>query len=396
MGAVRSRQAAELEDVIDNFPVRIELSHPISRDTEGLDVDRSFIDLFTDEGVPESLAVFLRNVGLLREFVIYDPTSVELYLEELTEWIIELVSLQGEIPGDFRLPPFQPLPLGQVSAITPPGFEAMFDTLTGVYIEFFYEHDASVFDTSEHVAVVCENILSVLAPDSPVLTITVWQPDSDDMGIEIWDDYAGMELQIVGVIHGAEDIVLVPYWTASELWESATGLPPFSILMNALMSDNRLLDEFKVAARTHFVSAGIVERQRPHALTVFDGMYNDVVRTLRQNISLIDTATPFVFALTVCIGFVASFLLTRRRKPEFAVMRSIGVRKADVFMGALAEQGLLCLIGAAAGCVLFLVIWGEVLLIHAAVFTVCYVLGSAFSAARAAGTDVLKVLREKE
>jgi hypothetical protein len=30
------------------------------------------------------------------------------------------------------------------------------------------------------------------------------------------------------------------------------------------------------------------------------------------------------------------------------------------------------------------------------IFTACYLLGSAFSAAKAAGTDVLKIMREKE
>jgi len=62
----------------------------------------------------------------------------------------------------------------------------------------------------------------------------------------------------------------------------------------------------------------------------------------------------------------------------------------------LLEQTLLCVVGAALGCVLFRLTWGHVFIERALIFIGCYMLGAAISAVRAAGTDVLRLLRDKE
>jgi len=87
--------------------------------------------------------------------------------------------------------------------------------------------------------------------------------------------------------------------------------------------------------------------------------------------------------------------LTRRRKAEFAIMRSLGINKWIVFVSALAEQALLSIIGVALGFTFVAVIWGYAIITRPAVFLACYLLGAVFAAAGAAGTNVMKVLRDR-
>jgi ABC-type antimicrobial peptide transport system permease subunit len=141
---------------------------------------------------------------------------------------------------------------------------------------------------------------------------------------------------------------------------------------------------------------GVYFNDKTFAMTIFDAEYYDKTEALTQTIYFISFATPFVYALTACTGFVASYLLTRRRRGEFANMRSVGINKRDIFIGALFEQSALCAIGAAIGCAAFRMAWGDVYIRESALFLACYTLGAAISAARVAGTDVLKILRDKE
>jgi ABC-type antimicrobial peptide transport system permease subunit len=129
---------------------------------------------------------------------------------------------------------------------------------------------------------------------------------------------------------------------------------------------------------------------------VFDSTYNEVTDRLRQNIVLVDVTTPFIYILSALVGFITSYALTRRRMPEFAVIRSIGINKKDVFSGVLMEQTVLCSAGAAMAFILFLAVRGQAVWPPPVLFTLCYALGSILSAKKAAGADVLKLLRERE
>jgi|GEM_PF-441691 len=401
MYGVRDRQAIELENVMDNFEVRVEISDPINRETEGLMLRDYSIALFTDESAPHTVARFLRDTELRCRYSVYDPAEVELYIVLMEEWWLEVESkfiitdnmtaeqwaeIYETIP-----PPIPPTLLGSVYSITSLGADTELTSDMGVYIDYFDGYDESLFRTNEHVAVVSEALYSLLDPDNPVVTPAIWWEAIVD-----WTFYARLELKVVGIIHGASDPIIAPFFAVGELWKADSGESAYSDIMSAVISDNRLIDEFKKEARPYFVATGTVDSNRPRALTVFDSTYKDVVSNLKQNIMLITIATPFVFALSACIGFLASFLLTRRRKAEFAILRSIGVRKYHVFFGALAEQLALCVVGAAAGCALYVTVRGEFMPAPAAIFTACYTLGAAISAVRAAGADVLKILREKE
>jgi len=203
------------------------------------------------------------------------------------------------------------------------------------------------------------------------------------------------ELKIVGTVEG-EDAVYCPFGTASALGAASDDFTPYTDSMSALISDNRRLNDFKRAAWWHFPKAGNVYDNRPVSMIVYDSQFYDKIVPMMQNIILIDAAVPFIYAASVCIGFIASYLITRRRRHEFAIMRSIGAGKFNVFLGALFEQAALCAGGAILGALLVLFTWGYISFMRPAIFLACYILGAALSAARAADSNVLKILREKE
>jgi hypothetical protein len=376
MGGTRNRMAADLEDVIDNFPLKVEVSDPITSDTGYLQIDERHIALFTEGGLSHYLkdTLLARGMGIAAT----EPDA----------------------------------PVGQWVGITATEADEGLSPLTGAFIEYLPGYDEGIFRTREPVAVVNAAIFERLNPAEPMLTLILMNhipeitrviPDAfcDDglpllavMQAEefIFDE---VTLRVAGILHGAGDTVYSPFWTVSEA-AAALRLPVYSGSMSAQMADNRLVAEFGRAARPHFARAGDVDTELPLSLTIFDGTYNDVIRRLEQNIRLIDVSTPFIYGLSVLIGFVASYLLTRRRKPEFAVMRSIGVNRRDVFFGALAEQAALCLAGAAAGFALFGIVYGYLLWLPLLLFTACYALGSVFAANSAAAANVLKILRERE
>jgi ABC-type antimicrobial peptide transport system permease subunit len=166
--------------------------------------------------------------------------------------------------------------------------------------------------------------------------------------------------------------------------------------MGARLADNLELVDFKQTAVRTFKDVGTFFNVQVFSMTIYDSVFYEITEALMQTIFFIDIATPFIYFIAVCVGFIASFLLTRRRKGEFAMMRSVGVSKAGIFMGALFEQTMLCAVGVALGCFLFTLTWDYVFIERPLIFLGCYMLGAAVSAARAAGTDVLRLLRDKE
>ena len=266
--------------------------------------------------------------------------------------------------------------------------EDMLKPENGVDIAFYEGYDEKILLTDENVALVSEDVIAWA--EAGLLTIPV---RSRGNVINVPE----AQLKIIGTISGAgEALVVAPFLTVSRLGVESDESRPFTERMSATLLDNRELVGFKQAATRTFKESGIFFNARVFSMTIYDSEFYGITEALMQTIYFIDIATPFVYLIAVGVGFVASFLLTRRRKGEFAMMRSVGVGKTGIFFGALFEQTMLCLIGVALGCLIFTLTWEYMFIERPLIFLGCYMLGAAISAARAAGTDVLRLLREKE
>jgi len=255
-------------------------------------------------------------------------------------------------------------------------------------ITYYDGYDESIFADSNNFALVSKDVLEWEQDGSLQLNIQTY------MGVTHEE---GVDLKIIGTVTGVDEgTVLAPFLLVSGLCYEADGVSWYTESLRATIADNRDLVEFKQTAARTFFDVGVFINTQTFALTIFDAEFYDITEALMQTIFFIDIATPFVYFISICVGFVASFLLTRRRNNEFAIMRSAGVGKFNIFFGTLFEQMILCALGVALGCFLFWLTWGYVYYERPLIFLGCYVLGTVFSAGRAASTDVLTLLRNKE
>ena len=414
LGGIRDWLEMQYEDIMDNFPIRAELSDLLGENTDELYIDMRNIGLFTNPDAPMSLYSYTSNLVLSRSF----------------ETVLEDTDMDVNLIGTTSL-----------------DIDEYFTLEDDVIVTFFDGYDESALLSNEPVAIVSEDLLSLVHDGRLNLTMQEHLEDEwifpayivqihmgtingehwevfvheDDLSDDGWGGLAwdvedeidpgdipyilvegevlttDISLSVIGTISGAgSDTVYSPFWFVSEIAEEFTGLPPYSQRLSMTVADNRELHHLKGVASMTYSHVRPIGSTREFAMVVYSLEFYETLEPLRQNAILVDVALPIVYIISIAVGFLTSMLLTRQRKAEFAVMRSIGINRGDIFVGALGEQFVLCLIGAVLGLSLIAVFWGYLSFLHPAVFLACYTLGAAFSAARAAKSNVLAILRDRE
>ena len=133
-------------------------------------------------------------------------------------------------------------------------------------------------------------------------------------------------------------------------------------------------------------------------LVINDYIMQEVTGQLKQQINLLQSLLPVLFSLVTGIGFGLSFLLLRGRKKEAAIMRSLGMSRARVFLLLLMENLCHALIGCVLGSLIVIFSFGP----HAfqfpylLVLLVCYLLGGAAAIWKLSGVNVFITMTAKE
>jgi len=410
LGGIRLWLDDLYEDTMENFPIVAELSNLFGDNTDDLQISKRYIDLFIDPDVSLSLAKHTGEINLKRTLDIF---SIPGHMAE-----ISLTGITG-IKSDTSL-----------------------SSEYGVEIMFFDGYDESIFLSEELACVVSEDLFLLTADGILVIASEEKLPDEImeepvfpelEEGQEIWITYMNgqpnysiyykvhgvgvlepfipeytttviegktiiveKELTVIGTVTGAGyNKVYSPFWAISGLMEEIDESFTYSELLNVVLINNSEMSDFKELAGLTFSRTTPFGSSRPFAITVYDSEFYETLEPLLQNIIVVDIATPFIYILSIAIGFLTSVLLTRRRKAEFAIMRSIGVSKWVVFISALTEQATLSLAGTALGFAFVALTWGYASLARPAIFLACYLLGAVFAAIGAAGTNVMKVLRDR-
>jgi hypothetical protein len=126
------------------------------------------------------------------------------------------------------------------------------------------------------------------------------------------------------------------------------------------------------------------------AVVIDDKELAETIQTLTRQLRLMDLIIPVVLFLTAVIGFVVSWLLSRHRVREYALMRSLGSGHSQAFAAFFLEQAILF----AAGVVPVLVwlqISGQTAGL-AGLFALCYGCGIVLSISVLRHRSVLDVL----
>ena len=93
-----------------------------------------------------------------------------------------------------------------------------------------------------------------------------------------------------------------------------------------------------------YSQVGIIRSNRL-AVVIEDKALADGLVSIQQHLSFLNLIIPIMLLLSGLIGFILSYLLTRNRLPEFAVMRSLGAKKIQIYLAFFLEQFFLLLIG---------------------------------------------------
>jgi len=381
LGAVRAQLQEQYDDVMDNLPIVARIS-----DLSGTNVDNLFLryrilDLFTDPDVPLSLYAYTDNLSLRRSLVITDIEGMG------SEGIIEdadvLAGEAGQESASIHI-----IGITDVVGLYPLTENSDFN------IYYFDGFDESFFADVEPNFVVSESLLPYVEDN---LINVSFRSNNPQVTAAALIDTIDSTLNIVGVVSGVDNhVVLGPFWAVTEMGMESDGRPYYSELLSMTVANNHRLSRFKSVASQTFTRVRPVASARQFAMNIYDSDFFETIESLRQNIILVDVATPFIFTIAVAVGFLTATLLTRQRLSEYAIMRSMGVRRRGIFLAALFEQAFLSLVGAVIGIVLVSFTVHYTSFDGAAVFLLCYVVGAMLSVTRALGSDVMALLRHSD
>lgn len=208
-----------------------------------------------------------------------------------------------------------------------------------------------------------------------------------------------VRLKIIGTVMGGPNNVIycpfhMPYQEGTFVW-FYTDSCSFDI------RDNFKLEESREYLYQWFVEPALSNQWNGETfgLLIQDETYQKNIGEIQGNLSMLRLLLPVLIVLCGGIGIFASFLATRGRTKEFAVMRCIGMRKSRIFGLVMAENTVLALIGLLLGMAGGVLLEGTIrisALLHAAVMTGVFLLGSAIATLRITNVNVMKLMKVED
>lgn len=213
------------------------------------------------------------------------------------------------------------------------------------------------------------------------------------------EDGVELKLQVVGIVRGgAANVIWCPFYMqrlddAQELvWVDSCSFD---------LADNTKIEECKADIYEEFVEPNLGNTPDIYTFGVLvqDETYQNTLKELRSNVSMLRLLLPVLTVLCIGIGFLAGYLTTRGRIREFAVMRCLGMKQRTVFVQIFAEyvclSALGTVLGGAAG------FWIERTLSvdavgKAALLVACFLIGTAVSVWNVTHVNTMKLMKAEE
>ncbi|MBO4915928.1 MAG: hypothetical protein J5449_12080, partial [Oscillospiraceae bacterium] len=183
----------------------------------------------------------------------------------------------------------------------------------------------------------------------------------------------------------------MPYAASQQLARRLSGFETTDSA-SFLVADNAHVEELIKAAEPMLSEVDPTEAapKGRFGFTVYDEQYRATLAAMEQNIKRLTYLLPLITLLSLGAGFLVGFLATRGEARTYALMRSIGVTRSQLFFGVLAEQIILPLFAA--------LVVGAVMRrpISAVVFLICHAIGCSLAIARSVRVAPNAILREQE
>lgn len=366
-------QEVQLEEVYKSFEIKCIVSNLIGTKTDGLGITPTYVDACVNPAY--DLSSYIKDVCLKKRMK-YEP------MQELYDAPPE-VSGEPSVIGISRLEADQSL-----------------SSENGVEVSFDSGYGEEALSGNDRVCIIPDNIYDYLAgnSDGDIHLRLIVSVDE----VSQWYTPVETELKVIGKytnVTGESQTIYCPWGTICDIAYSCGGDRSADSL-SFTVKDNYKLEEFKevIADYFHAVDVSIGEDNTKYAVMVNDLIFLQSITSIERNINTLRVLIPVIQALSIGIGFISGFLFIKSRKPEFAIMRSLGTGRRMVFAEAFLEQLILGIIGACIGTFIFKLINYKANpgYINAAIYLICYLLGSATAVLKISYINVMEIMKAKE
>lgn len=203
---------------------------------------------------------------------------------------------------------------------------------------------------------------------------------------------------IATVTNGPSNVIYCPYFMP---WTEGISVAFLTDSCSFDIRNNQNLEESKDYIYEWFVQPNLSNQidGMTFGVLVHDETYQKNISEIQSNLSMLRLLLPILIVICGCIGFFASFLATRGRTKEFAVMRCIGIRQRKIFGLVMAELTVLALVGSFLGIASGILLEGEIqtsALMNAALVTGIFLLGSAIAAIQITSVNVMTLMKVED
>jgi hypothetical protein len=270
--------------------------------------------------------------------------------------------------------------------------------------EYMEGYDEGLFSAEERVCIVSNNFLvshALELGDEVQLTVA----ENPSLMTETTYRHSAVTLQIVGVYasNGYRPPIYCPWQVVEDIYREID-LPLIWDSASFILQNTQDLDGFKALLRemgfvSHRAAGQSSFLDDSLGFIINDRILTDATASVEGYIELSRILFPIIYLLCAGIGFIVSYLLVRIRKPEFAVMRSLGTSRGGGFVTFFLEQGLLVAVGTGLGIFLTIVITegaGAVQPLNIVGYILCYLVGAAIAIFTLNRVSVIHILTARE
>lgn len=241
---------------------------------------------------------------------------------------------------------------------------------------------------------------SVFISDEPVCIV----PENSSFGneyLEIETVSYPLKLQIIGTHTGPKNTIYCPFDVIAVRYENGLTYMSVADSCSFEIREARRLDDTKASLYELFVKPDM--HNPPGTLSfgvrIEDDLFQSMIAELRNSVRTLRLLLPVLLLIGVAVAFFLSYLSTRSRLKEFAVMRLLGMKRKEVFRLAFEEHLLIALIGGVLGFAVGIAINGTVTT-RMALYCICtmlaFLVGTVASVLRMTRINVMKLMKAEE
>ena len=259
--------------------------------------------------------------------------------------------------------------------------------LNGARVEFYDGWSEAALNTDEQVCIVPYEYETETNADGVevvnILTYRVNEPK---------------ELKVIGKSFGVSDVIYVPLFIKM----NSDNLKETVIIQSCsfAIKDNMKLEDAKTQLFKEFVHPDPLNINNGYdfGLVVKDEIYKKTLLEIDKNISMMEFILPIILILMGIIGFMTSFLTTKMKRKEFAVMRCLGMKRYNVFGIVFKEQLFSVIIGAIPSAIIGFMLCKSIVTVLISVLIVSgiFLLGAMISTIQVTSVNVMELMKTED